>query len=99
MCAATAFVLLPSLVAFVALDGVWIGLVAKNFYFDRVGPGLKDDVDMLAAALSWVCIVAANQVFVLPRTRGSRSFSHIFLQVGSQHCMDSVAAEPTHTLN
>jgi uncharacterized membrane protein YhdT len=28
-------IFLPSLVAFVALDGIWIGLVANDFYMSR----------------------------------------------------------------
>eukprot|EP00775_Hariotina_reticulata_P013440 gene13440-biopygen15332 len=63
-------VFLPSLVAFVALDAVWITVIAGSFYKENLSGILKTDVDALAAALSWVSIVAINWVFVLPRTAG-----------------------------
>lgn len=61
-----------SLVAFVILDGIWIGLVASDFYNSRLA-GILKPVDPAAAALSWICIVGINQVFVLPRTVSSPS--------------------------
>lgn len=71
--AAVLGVFVPSLIGFVALDAVWIGFVAKDFYNDHIAGILRPDVDMVAAALSWLCIVAMNQVFVLPNTVGSKS--------------------------
>jgi uncharacterized membrane protein len=73
--ATLAAVFAASLAAFVVLDGLWIAVVAKGFYAARLGPAgvLRPDVDALAAALSWACIVAANLIFVLPRTLKQRS--------------------------
>lgn len=70
-----AIVFAVSLAAFVVLDGLWIGLVAKGFYASHLGPAgvLRPVADPLAAALSWACIVAANALFVLPSTLQSRS--------------------------
>lgn len=65
-------VYLPSLLAFIVLDGIWIGLVASDFYMSRLKPVLKP-TDPAAALLSWICIVAINYVFVLPRNVGSTS--------------------------
>jgi uncharacterized membrane protein len=62
-------VFLPSLLVFVALDAVWITLVASGLYAP-LKPILKADVDLLAAAASWLCIVLGNYCFVLPRTGG-----------------------------
>lgn len=76
-------VFLPSLVAFVVLDGIWISVVAGNFYNANLKPILKPDVDLAAAALSWICIVGINQVFVLPRTKDCRSSYQCILQVRS----------------
>jgi uncharacterized membrane protein len=80
--AALAVVFLASLVAFVTLDGIWIGFVAKGFYASHLAPAgvLRPDADLLAALLSWVCIVAANALFVLPRTFGNRSAMHALRQ-------------------
>lgn len=74
-------IFLPSLVAFVALDGIWISYVAGNLYNANLKPILKSDVDLTAAALSWLCIVAINQVFVLPQTTDGRPVLESLLQV------------------
>lgn len=66
---ALGLVLLPSLIAFVVLDLLWITVVAKDLYAG-LKPILKDSPDVVAAQLSWLCIVLANYVFVLPRTGG-----------------------------
>ena len=71
--AAIVGIFFPSFIGFVLLDAVWIGLVAKDFYHNHISSILKQDADLLAALLSWICIVAINQVFVLPRTTTSRS--------------------------
>jgi uncharacterized membrane protein len=63
-------VFVPSLVVFVALDAVWITLIAGKFYKENLSGILKADVDAAAAALSWISIVAINWVFVQPRTVG-----------------------------
>jgi uncharacterized membrane protein len=64
-----------SLFAFVVLDGIWIGFVAKDFYAQHLGPSgvLRPDVDLVAGLLSWIAIVAALFIFVLPTTAGYRS--------------------------
>lgn len=74
-------IFLPSLVAFVVLDGIWISVVAGNFYNTNLKPILKPNVDYAAAALSWICIVAINQVFVLPRTSNGRPLYESLVQV------------------
>ena len=81
--ASQALLFIASLAGFVALDGVWLGLVARRFYASHLGPAgvLRPDADLLAAALSWVSIVAANYFFVLPSTAGYRP-AHVSLRKG-----------------
>ena len=38
-----------ALVTMVALDGVWLGLIAKSLYRDALGPLMADPVDLWAA--------------------------------------------------
>jgi uncharacterized membrane protein len=86
-------VFVPSFIGFVLLDAVWIGLVAKDFYHSHISSILKPDADLLAALLSWICIVAINQVFVLPRTTLSRSPVPSLTQV-RKGCSAAAASEP-----
>jgi uncharacterized membrane protein len=70
---AAAGVFLPSFVVFVLLDYLWI-TTASNVYQSHLKPILKPDVDAVAALLSWLCIVAVNQLFVLPNNVGRSAF-------------------------
>ena len=62
-----------SLVAFLALDALWLGLIARGFYRDQLGSLLTPDVRWGAALLFYVIFVAGVLVFaVLPAVeRGS----------------------------
>lgn len=71
---------LPSFVAFVILDVIWITYVAKDVYAG-LKPILKEDPDPVAAVLSWIAIVMGAYVFVLPRTGGGRTAWHVVGQV------------------
>jgi hypothetical protein len=120
---------LLSLLAFVILDGAWIGLVAADFYQSRLqvrrnsgrawwgapptpaspAPGVDTracthpihllplpsltlqpilkPTDMVAALLSWTCIVGINQVFVLPRNiRPATSAFSCLAHVSAREC-------------
>jgi len=82
--AGVAGVFLPSFFGFVAVDLVWITVIARGLYEEAIGKGgsaiLKADPDPLAAALAWLAIVGMNQVFVLPITAGSRSLGFTALK-------------------
>jgi uncharacterized membrane protein len=62
-----------SLVIFLLLDFVWLGLLARNFYRQQLGHLLSPDVRWLPAILFYLLFVAAVVVFaVLPAVeRGS----------------------------
>jgi len=60
----------------VALDALWLGVIAKQLYHQSLGPllRLKDgalDPVWLSAALVYVCIPLGIAAFVLPRAEGS----------------------------
>jgi uncharacterized membrane protein len=56
-----------SLVAFLALDALWLGIVARGFYRDQLGALLTPEVRWGAALLFYLLFVAGILVFaVLP---------------------------------
>ncbi len=60
-----------TLVAFLALDAVWLGLVAKGFYQRTIGHLLAPEIRWGAALLFYLIYVAAVLVLVVLPTRGS----------------------------
>lgn len=62
------------IVAFVAVDFVWIGLIANGFYRREIGPLLRMrgeslDPRLLPALLLYALVVAGLILFALPRAR------------------------------
>ena len=60
---------LTSLLAFVALDSVWLVGVAPQFYREHIGHLMSAQPDLLAAALFYLIFLAGLQVFVLTPLR------------------------------
>ena len=56
---------LMALAVFLLLDGLWIGLVAKNFYQAQIGFLLSGSVNWAAAGLFYLLFVAGLVVFVV----------------------------------
>lgn len=56
---------LACLAVFLAVDAIWLGLVARNFYREHIGYLLAPDVNWLAAALFYLLFVLGIQVFVV----------------------------------
>jgi uncharacterized membrane protein len=54
-----------SMVAFLAIDLVWLGIVARGFYRDRLGDLLRPDVNWTAALLFYALYVAAVLFFAV----------------------------------
>lgn len=50
---------------FFALDMVWLGVAAKNFYIKHIGFLMKTDVNWTAAILFYLLFVAGLVVFVV----------------------------------
>jgi len=53
-----------SVAAFLALDALWLGLVARDFYRDRIGDLLRPEPRWTAAALFYALFVAGIVLFV-----------------------------------
>ena len=56
---------LATLVAFCAIDYVWLGFVAKGYYRSQIGALLLDSPNWLAAAAFYLTYVAGVLVFAL----------------------------------
>jgi uncharacterized membrane protein len=51
--------------AFLALDALWLGVVAREFYYSRLGPLMKDPPDLHAAAAFYALYVAGIVYFAI----------------------------------
>ena len=60
---------LTSLIAFVALDSVWLGTIAPEFYRAHIGHLMSDSPELLAAALFYILFLIGLQLFVLSPLR------------------------------
>jgi len=56
------FIALP---IFFAIDMIWLGLLAKNFYANQIGSLLKSDINWLAAILFYLLFILGLVVFVI----------------------------------
>jgi len=65
--------LLVTLVVFLALDGIWLGLVAPDFYRAQLGDLLAPQLDLRAAAAVYLLLVLGLVEFVI--TPGLRAGS------------------------
>ncbi|MFZ2523096.1 MAG: DUF2177 family protein [Minisyncoccia bacterium] len=54
-----------ALPVFFAIDMVWLGLVAKDFYRAQIGPLMKADVNWAAAIIFYLIFIAGLVVFVI----------------------------------
>jgi uncharacterized membrane protein len=54
-----------ALPVFFAIDMVWLGLVAKNFYAKQIGFLMKADVNWAAAILFYLLFIAGLVVFII----------------------------------
>lgn len=50
---------------FIAIDMIWLGLVAKTFYATHIGFLMKQDVNWLAAIIFYLLFIAGIIVFVV----------------------------------
>jgi uncharacterized membrane protein len=65
-----------ALPVFFAIDMIWLGLVAKNFYRAQIGTLMKPDVNWLAAIIFYVIFIAGLIVFVISPAMEKGSWTH-----------------------
>ncbi len=68
-----------ALPVFFAIDMVWLGLVAKNFYRAQVGALMKPDVNWVAAIIFYLIFIAGLVVFVIAPAAEKKSWMHALL--------------------
>jgi uncharacterized membrane protein len=62
---------LPTLLVFLALDALWLGLVARGFYRDQIGALMRPDVNWGAALVFYLLFVLGLLVFVVLPSLGA----------------------------
>ncbi len=70
--------IIVTVVLFLVMDLVWLGFIARDFYFEQLGELARRDGDAFApnwvsGLLVYVLIPAGLLLFVLPRTAGVAS--------------------------
>ena len=68
--------ILTCLISLLALDGVWLGLVAKSFYRQELGSVMRMSEGVLApnwvaASIVYIALIAGILCFVIPKAQGS----------------------------
>ncbi len=81
LCAITMFwkIYLIALPVFFAIDMVWLGFVARNFYRGQIGSLLKDDVNWTAAISFYLLFIGGLVYFVIEPALKSGSWSQALL--------------------
>jgi len=70
---------LIALPVFFAIDILWIGVVAKSFYFKQIGSLLKPDVNWAAAIIFYLLFIVGLVVFVITPAVEKNSWMHAIL--------------------
>jgi uncharacterized membrane protein len=73
---------LTALGVFFAIDLVWLGFIAKNFYAKQIGFLMKADVNWLAAILFYLLFVVGLVIFVINPALSDKSLSKALLLGG-----------------
>lgn len=64
---------------FFAMDMVWLGLVAKNFYRNQIGFLMKDEINWTAAIAFYLLFVVGLVLFVISPAIEKKSWMHALL--------------------
>ncbi len=64
---------------FLAIDMVWLGLVAKNFYRDQIGFLMKSEVNWAAAVAFYLLFTMGLVLFVIAPAIEKNSWKHALL--------------------
>ena len=65
-----------ALTVFFALDMVWLGLVAKNFYRDQIGFLMKSEINWTAAIGFYLLFIVGLVLFVIAPAIAKNSWVH-----------------------
>jgi len=65
-----------ALPVFFAIDMVWLGLVAKDFYRAQIGALMKTDINWTAAIVFYLIFIAGLVIFVIAPAVDKGSWTH-----------------------
>lgn len=68
-----------ALPVFFAIDMVWLGLLAKDFYRAQMGALMKPEVNWIAAIIFYLIFIAGLVVFVISPAVEKSSWTHALL--------------------
>ncbi|QQR77176.1 MAG: DUF2177 family protein [Candidatus Moraniibacteriota bacterium] len=68
-----------ALPVFLAIDMLWLGVVAKGFYAKQIGSLLKPDVNWTAAILFYLLFIVGLVVFIITPAIEKGSWTHALL--------------------
>mgnify|MGYP000743042421 CR=1 FL=1 len=68
-----------ALSVFLAIDMVWLGFVAKNFYRQQIGFLMKQDINWTAAIMFYLLYIAGLVAFVITPAIEKASWLHALL--------------------
>ncbi len=70
---------LVAIIAFLAIDMLWLGIVAKNFYQKQIGFLMKTDINWTAAIIFYLLFIVALMIFVILPAIEKESLVHALL--------------------
>ncbi len=68
-----------SLVIFLVIDGIWLGLIAKNLYAQKIGHLLADKPNLIAALIFYIFFIAVLTLMVTMPAIKIGSLSNVIL--------------------
>ncbi len=68
-----------ALPVFFAIDMLWLGLIAKNFYRAQIGGLMKADINWAAAIIFYLIFISGLVVFVITPAVEKGSWTHALL--------------------
>lgn len=68
-----------ALPVFFAIDMVWLGLVAKDFYRAQIGGLMKPDINWIAAVIFYLIFITGLVVFVISPAVEKESWTYALL--------------------
>ncbi len=70
---------LIALPVFFAIDMIWLGLIAKNFYREQIGLLMKNDINWIAAIIFYLLFIMGLIIFVITPAVTNNSWQHAFI--------------------
>lgn len=68
-----------ALLVFFAIDMLWLGLIAKNFYAKHIGFLMKTNINWLSAIIFYLLFILGVTIFVITPALEKHSWTHALL--------------------